>query len=220
MKKWIVMMLALALVLSMVGCAASGKPADDTAENIDTQPEQTEDKEKAEAPAEEPKASEPVEDKPAEDIAEQAEEPAEDAEAEAPVEEETEVTGPDLASICELLQAAGMPEMIELDQILMLDYCGIEQADVKQAVVAICADSLRTDELWLVEAIDEEAAQRIVELAQFRLEMKGEESITYSPEQYEVVQQAKLLQEGTFVALLVSPEVDALTVLYEQLIAE
>ena len=115
--------------------------------------------------------------------------------------------------------AVAMPEMLELDAGLMLDYCGIEQGDVKQAIVCICADSLRTDELWLIEAVDEEAADRIVALADFRLQMKGEESITYSPEQYEVVQQAEVIRNGRFVAMLVSPNASALAELYNELMA-
>jgi len=200
MKKWIVMLLMLALIVSMAGCAMTGGPAEDTAENIGDSDELPDKKEEAleEETAEEPEAA---------------------IETEEVIEAVEELTELDLTAVAELLEAAGMPEMIELDEMLMLDYCGIAQEDVKQAVVAICSDSLRTDELWLVEAIDEEAAQRIMELAEFRLEMKGEESITYSPEQYEIVQQAQLLQDGSLIALLVSPEVETLAALYEQLIA-
>lgn len=107
------------------------------------------------------------------------------------------------ASIQEAVQ---MPEMLTLDESLMLDYCGIRSEQVKQAVVVICADSLRTDELWLLEAVDEAAAKTLSELANTRLRKKGEESITYSPEQYAVVEKAELLQLGNYVILLVSPD--------------
>jgi predicted small lipoprotein YifL len=97
--------------------------------------------------------------------------------------------------------------MLKLNEGLLLDLCGIRSEDVKQAVVAICEDSLLTDEVWVVEATDEAAAQRIIELAKNRLKKKGEESITYSPEQYAVVEKAQLLQNGSFVVLLVAPNV-------------
>ncbi len=106
----------------------------------------------------------------------------------------------------EIQNKVQMPEMLKLDAGMMLDYCGIRQEDVKQAVVAICADSLRTDEIWLLEAVDEAAAGRLMELANKRLQKKGEESKEYSPEQYAVVEKAKLLQKGNFIALLVSPD--------------
>lgn len=112
--------------------------------------------------------------------------------------------------------AVAMPEMLELDAGLMLDYCGIRAEDVSQAVVVICADSLRTDELWLLEAVNADAAKRLAALAEKRLEKKGEESITYSPEQYAVVEKAKLLQLGNYVILLVSPDSEAMAQVVNQ----
>jgi len=111
------------------------------------------------------------------------------------------------ADICKAVQ---MPEMLELNESLMLDYCGIKAEDVNQAVVMICADSLRTDEIWLLEAVDANAASRLAELAEKRLAKKGEESVTYSPAQYAVVQKAQLLQEGNYIALIVSPDSEAM----------
>lgn len=107
-------------------------------------------------------------------------------------------------------QEVQIPAMLSLNEGMMLDLCGIQKADVTRAVVAICEDSLRTDEIWMVEAADEAAAQRITELAKKRLTKKGEESITYSPEQYAVVEKALLLQNGNFVILLVSPDAEAM----------
>lgn len=107
----------------------------------------------------------------------------------------------------QLEEKAIQSPMLTLNEGLMLDLCGIRTEDVKQAVVAICEDSLLTDEVWVVEAADEEAAGRIAELAKKRLTKKGEESITYSPEQYAVVEKAQLLQNGNFVILLVAPNV-------------
>ena len=115
-----------------------------------------------------------------------------------------------------LTQAATVPEMLELDAGLMLDYCGIKEADVTAAKVLICADSLRTDEIWLIQAKDAAAADTIEKLAEKRLTKKGEESITYSPEQYAVVEKAQLLRQGNFVALIVSPDVDPMAAAVRQ----
>lgn len=117
------------------------------------------------------------------------------------------------SDICAAVQ---VPEMLPLDESLMLDYCGIRAEDVAKAVVVICADSLRTDELWLLEAVDKAAAQRLVDLANKRLSKKGEESVTYSPAQYAVVQKAQLLQEGNYIALLVSPDSEAMAQVFLQ----
>lgn len=115
----------------------------------------------------------------------------------------------------ELGNVVELPEMLPLNESLMLDYCGIEVSDVKQAEVYICADSLKTDEFWLIEATNEEAAKKIVDLAKARLKTKGDESITYSPEQYAVVEKAQLLQNGNHIFLLVSPDVESMVTALE-----
>lgn len=117
------------------------------------------------------------------------------------------------SDICATVQ---VPEMLLLNESLMLDYCGIRAEDVNKAIVVICADSLRTDEIWLLEAKDSASAQRLMNLAQKRLTKKGEESITYSPAQYAVVEKAQLLQEGNYIALLVSPDAEAMAKVFLQ----
>ncbi len=102
---------------------------------------------------------------------------------------------------------AKMPEMISLDADIMLDYCGIKAEDCVEFYVSICADSLRTDEIWLIKATDEDALKAISDLAKSRLKAKADESITYSPEQYDVVQKAKVITNGEYFALIVSPDV-------------
>ena len=113
------------------------------------------------------------------------------------------------ALFAELLKIA--PEMILLDDADMrLNLLGIQEDDCVQVFTAVCADGLRTDEIWLIEAKDAAALERIQTLAENRLFAKGEESITYSPEQYAVVQKAETVTEGLYFALLVSPDVDAM----------
>ena len=103
-----------------------------------------------------------------------------------------------------------IPEMLPLDVDMQLNFCGIAAEDCAQSVVAICSDGLRTDEFWFIEATDADALARIRELAGNRLTAKGEESITYSPEQYAVVQKAEIIEIDNYFILLVSPEVTEL----------
>ena len=103
-----------------------------------------------------------------------------------------------------------LPEMTMMSDEMMLNFCGINRADCKQAVVSVSSDGLRADEIWLLEAKDGETAENLAKLANTRIERKGEESITYSPEQYEIVQKAEIIQSGNYVALIVSPDVDTL----------
>lgn len=108
-----------------------------------------------------------------------------------------------------------MPEMISMDDAMLLNYCGVETVDCIQSVAAICSDGLRTDEIWLIEAKDAAAADKIAALAQSRLQAKAEESASYSPEQYAVVQKAQLLRSGNYLALIVSPQVETLSQLFK-----
>jgi hypothetical protein len=104
-----------------------------------------------------------------------------------------------------------LPDMLRLeDADTVLNFFGIQSEDCVQMVTAICADGLSADEVWLIEATDAEALARIEELAKNRLVAKEEETVSYAPEQYKVVQKAELLIEGNYLALLVSPDVQTL----------
>lgn len=112
--------------------------------------------------------------------------------------------------------AAKMPEMLVMDESMMLNFCGIEADMCKQAVVSVCFDGLRADEIWLIEAQDADTLKQLEGLANSRLERKGEESITYSPEQYEVVQKAEVITVGNYLAVIVSPDVTDLAAIFNQ----
>lgn len=109
-----------------------------------------------------------------------------------------------------------LPEMLPMDEMMMLNFCGIEAEMCKQAVVSVCFDGLRADEIWLIEAKDEASLKQLEALAQSRLERKGEESITYSPEQYKVVQAAEVITAGNYLAVIVSPDVQDLVEIFNQ----
>jgi hypothetical protein len=108
-----------------------------------------------------------------------------------------------------------MGEMIPLDADMMLDFCGIKAEDCAQAYVSISADGLLTDEIWVIEAKDEEAAQRLLDKVTKRLKAKADESETYSPAQYAIVQKAVTIHQGTYVILLVAPNVEELKTVAE-----
>lgn len=106
------------------------------------------------------------------------------------------------------------PEMLPLDADMQFNFCGIDPADCKESIAAICANSLRADEIWLIEAVDEAALERIQAAAQTRLTAKDEESITYSPEQNAIVKQAVTITHGNYFVLVVSPDVDTLAEIF------
>lgn len=105
---------------------------------------------------------------------------------------------------------ANMTEMMPIEGDDRLGFMGIEEEDCLQVYTAFAADGLLTDEIWLIEAKDAEAMEKLSQLAQNRMKAKAEETVSYSPEQYAVVEKGVVLQEGLYLALLVSPNVDAL----------
>ena len=121
----------------------------------------------------------------------------------------------DVEAVYDSMEAV-LPEMLPMDEAMMLNFCGIKAEQCKQVVVAVCSDGLRADEVWLIEAADEAALKELQSLADGRLTRKGEESITYSPEQYAVVKKAEVITAGNYLAVLVSPDVDALADIFNQ----
>lgn len=120
----------------------------------------------------------------------------------------------DLNAVYEGFQET-LPEMMVLDEDLMMNLLGIPAEDCAQVVTAVCADGLAADEVWLIEAKDAQALERLKALAQNRLEAKAEETENYLPDQYVVVKQAQVVTQGNYLALLVSPQVDALKAAFE-----
>jgi hypothetical protein len=127
-------------------------------------------------------------------------------------EEKKETAPLDVAALYTQLEAVGVPQMLALDANMQLDLYGIRAEDVKQAKGAVASDGLLADEIWLLEAIDEETAQSIKELAEGRIRQKDRESVTYSPEQNAIVKKAVVAAEGCFVYLICSPNVDQMIV--------
>lgn len=103
-----------------------------------------------------------------------------------------------------------MPDMFYPDEATMMNFLGISVEDCAQYKVAVCAEGMRADEVWLIEAKDEVSLETLRELAEFRIESKLEETVTYAPDQYVVVEKAELLINGKYLALLISPDVEAL----------
>ena len=115
----------------------------------------------------------------------------------------------DLNALYDTLTAS-MPAMLKMDDVTMMNFQGIDAADCTQAQVAICAEGLRADEIWLIEAKDAAALEKLQALAEARIQAKGDETVNYNPEQYAVVQKAEVFTEGNYLFLLVSPDVGAL----------
>ena len=108
-----------------------------------------------------------------------------------------------------------LPEMYYMDEATMLNFLGIDVADCAQYKVALCAEGMEADEIWLIEAKDDTALEKLQQRAQTRIEAKLGEAAYYVPDQYAVIEKAELVVIGRYIALLVSPDVDTLKATFE-----
>ena len=109
-----------------------------------------------------------------------------------------------------------MPDMFYPDDATLMNFLGINAEDCAQYKVAICAEGMRSDEVWLIEAKDQAALENLRQLAQTRIQSKLDETVTYAPDQYVVVEKAQILENGLYLALLISPDVDALVEIFNE----
>lgn len=129
----------------------------------------------------------------------------------APAAETQTTESPDLEAVYQDFEESfELPEMAAVSEKRRDAILGIAPEDCLQAVTMLCGDSVRADEIWMIEAADDAAADRIAELAQARLDQRAQEMENYLPDQLQIVKQAKLVREGRFVGLFVSPEADAM----------
>ena len=121
----------------------------------------------------------------------------------------------DLNKLRESVEAV-YPKMMEVEGEMRLNFLGIREEDCAQCVTLLCDDGMKTDELWLIEAVDDAAMERLTKLAQQRMEAKAQETESYAPDQYEIVQQGKVLTSGRYLALIVTPEAEAAAKLFDE----
>lgn len=115
----------------------------------------------------------------------------------------------------EIDKTVSHPELYRVSAEKAENHYGVAEADCVSAIIAICSDNLLADEIWLVEAKDEAAAKRVYEAAEYRLKEKAEETESYLPEQYKVVKAAKLVRNGNYVALFISPDAESMVKLFK-----
>ncbi len=114
-----------------------------------------------------------------------------------------------------MTDTANLPEMILVPSDKSVYLYGIAEEDCVQELIAISSDSMLADEIWLLEATDENTADKLESLARQRAEQKAAELKNYAPEQYQVVQDAKMIRQGKMIALIITPEAAELTKLIE-----
>ncbi len=107
-------------------------------------------------------------------------------------------------------------EMMTMSSKHLKNLYGIAEADVVKFSGVMKNDGITADEILLLEAEDEAKADALKEKLQARLKNKANEAKDYLPAQYAVIEKAEIKQQGKYLALLVSPNVTALSELWQQ----
>lgn len=115
------------------------------------------------------------------------------------------------------VQAPEEPWMLETDALKNL--YGIEADDVQQSASYVTMSGTFPDEIVLVQAVDEKAAERIQSALEARLSEVMVQSQSYDPDNYAAAQKCTVTVNGTYVALILSPEQESLRAVYDEYFA-
>lgn len=122
-----------------------------------------------------------------------------------------------LAQIYQQMEETGvLPEMLPLDEEEGYNLIGLEYDQYTEQVVMISQNSLLADEVILLRAKDKASADATYKLLEGRMDAKAREARDYSPEQYAIIKDGILKQDGQTLILLVSPKVNELNDVYNQ----
>lgn len=120
------------------------------------------------------------------------------------------------AVMADLEKTYGLDDMMTLTADDMLELYGIQEADVKQFAARLPMESLRADEVVLIEATDAQAAERVKEQLEARYQAKLNETRNYLVDEYEKISACKVTANGNYVTLIVSKDAEAMTADYEK----
>lgn len=127
----------------------------------------------------------------------------------------TKIPDVDLTQVrTDLLEAQGIEDPYLLDTDALKSLYGIEAEDVAQSASYVTMDGTFPDEIILVQAVDDKAAERIQSCLKTRLDEVMVQSQTYDPENYAAAQKCTVTVDGTYVALILSPEQETLRSVY------
>lgn len=98
-------------------------------------------------------------------------------------------------------------------------YYGIDPADVKEFAAEVSKNSAtEIDEVVLIKAVDEEAAKRVAEKLELRLQSQKDLCASYSPELLAIAEKSSVVTEGSYVELIITDKYDeAISILSEVL---
>ena len=125
---------------------------------------------------------------------------------EAEVDEASETSELVLADVrMQIIEQLSITEPFLLETDALLNLYGIGSDLVRQSASFVTMSGTFPDEVILVEAISEEAAEIICDSLENRLNEVMVQSETYDPENYDAAQQCRVTKDGLYISLVLSP---------------
>lgn len=122
---------------------------------------------------------------------------------------------PDPAELyIEIADTVALPEMVELPTELFSDYYGIETDWFDSAVSYQCQDIMRPDEIVIIKAVSQDAANDVKAKLESWLKYKEKSAENYFADTILSIQNGVIRQDGLTVSLLVSADIDEVVKVY------
>ena len=107
-------------------------------------------------------------------------------------------------------------EMMELSATDLLDFYGIEAADIKQHAACIATTGIDCDEVVLVEAVNADAAARVKTALDNRYQAKLNETENYLAAENAIIKTCSVTISENYVAMIVAPNAADLVKIYNE----
>lgn len=106
-------------------------------------------------------------------------------------------------------------DMLALAETDLMEYYGIDAANVKQFAGAVNLTGISAEEIVLIEAVDANAAATVKTQLDARYDSKAAQMKDYLPDQYAIIEKCSVRVDGNFVAMIVSENAETYVAAYE-----
>lgn len=111
----------------------------------------------------------------------------------------------------EMKTTYNITDLVEFSDVADLNrFYGIKAEDVKEFAGGINNSGVNMEEIVMILATDDDAAQRIATSLNNRRDSKLNETKNYNPEQYKIVEKSSVDTDGKYVSLFISENSDAM----------
>ena len=93
---------------------------------------------------------------------------------------------------------------MDVDSSRLLDLYGIEAADIEQSACFITMDGVFPEEIIMIKATSADAAKKVADKLNNRIEEVKVQSESYDPENAALAKECKVIENGNYVAMFLS----------------